>query len=74
MNNRDHRKILVVDGEVAYTGGANLADEYINEIVRFGYWKDAAVRLTGDCVWNFTSMFLEMWSYITKGTEDFNKF
>ena len=74
MNNRDHRKIIVVDGQIAYTGGINLADEYINEIERFGYWKDAAVRLTGDCVWNFTSMFLEMWSYITKGTEDFNKF
>lgn len=74
MNNRDHRKILVVDGEIAYTGGVNLADEYINEIERFGYWKDAAVRLTGDCVWSFTSMFLEMWSYITQGTEDFNKF
>ena len=74
MNNRDHRKILVIDGEIAYTGGINLADEYINEIERFGYWKDAALRITGDCVWNFTSMFLEMWSYITKGTEDFNKF
>ncbi len=74
MNNRDHRKILVIDGEIGYTGGVNLADEYINEIERFGYWKDAAVRVTGDCVWNFTSMFLEMWSYITKGTEDFNKF
>ncbi len=74
MNNRDHRKIMVIDGKIAYTGGINLADEYINEIERFGYWKDAAVRITGDCVWNFTSMFLEMWSYITKGTEDYNKF
>lgn len=74
MNNRDHRKILVVDGKVAYTGGVNLADEYINEVERFGYWKDAAVRLTGDCVWTFTSMFLEMWSIITKGSEDFSKF
>lgn len=74
MNNRDHRKIMVIDGEVAYTGGVNLADEYINEIERFGYWKDAAIRVTGDCVWNFTSMFLEMWSFITKGTEDYNRF
>jgi cardiolipin synthase len=74
MNNRDHRKILVVDGKVAYTGGVNLADEYINEVERFGYWKDAAVRVTGDSVWSFTSMFLEMWSIITKGTEDFNKY
>ncbi len=74
MNNRDHRKILVVDGEIAYTGGMNLADEYINAVERFGYWKDAAVRVTGDCVWNFTSMFLEMWSYVTKGTEDYTKY
>lgn len=74
MNNRDHRKILVIDGEIAYTGGVNLADEYINKVERFGYWKDAAVRVTGDCVWNFTSMFLEMWSYVTKGTEDYTKY
>ncbi len=74
MNNRDHRKILVIDGEIAYTGGLNLADEYINEVERFGYWKDAAVRLTGDCVWSFTSMFLEMWSCVTRGTEDYTKY
>lgn len=74
MNNRDHRKILVIDGKVAYTGGVNLADEYINEIERFGYWKDAGVRLTGDCVWSFTTMFLQMWSFITKGSEDFSRF
>ncbi len=74
MNNRDHRKIMVIDGKVAYTGGVNLADEYINEIERFGYWKDAAIRITGEAVWSFTTMFLEMWSYITKGSEDFTKF
>lgn len=74
MNNRDHRKILVVDGKVAYTGGVNLADEYINEIERFGYWKDAAIRLTGPCVDSFTTMFLEMWNYIVKGTEDYTPF
>ena len=74
MNNRDHRKILVIDGKVAYTGGVNLADEYINEVQRFGYWKDAGVRLTGDCVWSFTTMFLEMWSFITKGKEDYTRF
>lgn len=74
MNNRDHRKIVVVDGKVAYTGGLNIADEYINKIERFGHWKDAGVRLTGDAVWSFTTMFLEMWSYVTKGTEDFSKF
>ncbi|MCM1107343.1 MAG: cardiolipin synthase [Blautia sp.] len=65
MNNRDHRKIVVVDGRLAYTGGFNLADEYINEKTRFGYWKDAGLRVTGASVWSFTTMFLEMWSYVT---------
>lgn len=74
MNSRDHRKIVIVDGKVAYTGGLNIADEYINRITRFGHWKDAGVRITGDAVWNFTTMFLEMWSFITKGTEDFSKY
>ncbi len=74
MNNRDHRKIVVIDGKVAYTGGLNIADEYINKIERFGHWKDAGLRITGDSVWSFTTMFLEMWSFITKGTEDFNKY
>jgi len=74
MNNRDHRKIVVVDGKIAYTGGLNIADEYINRITRFGHWKDAGVRITGDAVWSFTTMFLEMWSFVTKGTEDFSRF
>ena len=60
-NNRDHRKILVIDGKVAYNGGINLADEYINEVVRFGHWKDTAVRIEGPAVDSFTAMFLEMW-------------
>ena len=62
MNHRDHRKIVVVDGNVAYTGGVNLADEYINAEQRFGYWKDAAIRLEGAAVWNFTVMFLNVWN------------
>lgn len=70
MNNRDHRKILVVDGRIAYTGGFNLADEYINELPRFGYWKDAAIRITGEGAWEFTAMFLEMWNYIKREEED----
>lgn len=74
MNNRDHRKIVVIDGKIAYTGGLNIADEYINAIERFGHWKDAGVRITGDAVWSFTTMFLEMWSFVTKGREDFSKF
>ena len=62
MNHRDHRKIVVVDGNTAYTGGINLADEYINEEERFGYWKDAALRTEGAAVWNFTVMFLDHWN------------
>ena len=65
LNNRDHRKILVIDGHTAFTGGINLADEYINEIERFGHWKDTGVMLKGEAVWNFTVMFLEMWTVIT---------
>lgn len=74
MNNRDHRKILVVDGKVAYTGGINIADEYINEIERYGYWKDTGIRLEGEAVWSFTCMFLEMWNYIVRSSEDYRRF
>ncbi|MEY8515644.1 cardiolipin synthase [Lachnospiraceae bacterium 29-84] len=75
MNNRDHRKILVADGKVGFTGGINLADEYINKIERFGYWKDTGIRLEGEGVWSFTVMFLEMWDYINKIQEtDLGKF
>lgn len=74
MNNRDHRKIFVVDGKVGYTGGINLADEYINKIERFGYWKDTGIRIEGDAVWGLTSMFLEMWNYINRTTEDYARF
>ena len=65
QNNRDHRKILVIDGHTGYTGGINLADEYINEEIRFGHWKDTGIRLYGEGVWNMTVMFLQMWSIIT---------
>ena len=61
-NNRDHRKILVIDGRVAFNGGVNLADEYINYIHPFGHWKDTAVMLKGDAVRSFTLMFLQMWN------------
>ena len=66
QNNRDHRKILVIDGHTAYTGGVNLADEYINRKVRFGHWKDNAIRLKGEAVKNFTVMFLQMWDVCSK--------
>ena len=61
-NYRDHRKILVIDGEVAFNGGVNLADEYINRIERFGHWKDTALMLKGDAVKSFTLLFLQMWN------------
>ena len=61
-NYRDHRKILVIDGRVAFNGGVNLADEYINRVERFGHWKDTAVMLKGDAVKSFTLLFLQMWN------------
>ena len=65
-NYRDHRKIAVIDGEVAFNGGVNLADEYINRIVRFGHWKDTAVMLMGDAAKSFTLLFLQMWNILEK--------
>jgi cardiolipin synthase len=65
QNNRDHRKITVIDGDVGYTGGINLADEYINAVHPFGencHWKDDSIRIEGDAVWSFTVMFLQMWT------------
>ncbi|HEM3703121.1 TPA: cardiolipin synthase [Streptococcus suis] len=66
QNNRDHRKIAVIDGKVAFTGGVNIADEYINKRERFGYWKDAAIMIKGEAVSNFTLMFLQMWNHNEK--------
>ena len=74
LNNRDHRKILVVDGQVGFTGGINIADEYINKKERFGYWKDAGVEVKGEAVWSFTTMFLEMWNYIRQTSEDYRQY
>ena len=65
-NYRDHRKILVIDGKVAFNGGVNLADEYINRRERFGHWKDTAVMLKGAAVKSFTLMFLQMWYVLSK--------
>ena len=61
FNYRDHRKIAVIDGDIAYTGGANLADEYANLIVRFGYWKDCGIRLEGEGAWGLTRQFMYLW-------------
>ena len=74
MNHRDHRKIAVIDGNIAYTGGVNLADEYINAERRFGYWKDAAIRLEGAAVWNFTVMFLNSWNAFRPQETDYAPF
>lgn len=65
-NYRDHRKIIVIDGQVSFTGGVNLADEYINEIDRFGHWKDTALMLEGPATDSFLILFLQMWSITDK--------
>ncbi len=62
QNNRDHRKIVSIDGVIGYTGGINLADEYTNQVTRFGYWKDCGLRLEGQAVSSLTAMFLTMWN------------
>lgn len=69
-NNRDHRKITVIDGKVGFTGGVNLADEYINEVVKFGHWKDTAVKIEGEAVRNLTILFLEFWNMQVKEPMD----
>lgn len=70
FNNRDHRKIAVIDGYIGYTGGINLADEYINHITLHGHWKDSAIRLEGEAVWSLTVMFLRTWNALIP--EDLN--
>lgn len=70
QNSRDHRKIIAIDGKIAFTGGFNLADEYINVTHPLGHWKDAGVRLTGDAAWEFARIFLQMWMYISGRDED----
>lgn len=73
-NNRDHRKICVIDGKVGFTGGLNLADEYINKIERFGYWKDTAIMLQGDAVQSLTMLFLQMWNVTETKPEAFERY
>ena len=69
QNNRDHRKILVIDGRTAFTGGINLADEYINQKLRFGHWKDGGMMCKGEAAWSFTVMFLQLWDLDHPGSE-----
>jgi cardiolipin synthase len=74
QNNRDHRKITVIDGKIAFTGGINLSDEYINAVNRYGHWKDNGIMIQGAAVWSFTLMFLQMWNMSRETTEDFAKY
>lgn len=74
QNFRDHRKIVVIDGHTAFTGGVNLADEYINKKERFGVWKDTAVMVKGKAANNFTLMFLQMWNIRSKTPENYNRY
>ena len=72
INYRDHRKIVIIDGQTAYTGGCNLADEYVNEKRLHGYWKDSSVRLSGKATDTFTLAFLRQWEFLTKKKEDYS--
>ena len=71
LNSRDHRKVIVIDGNIGYTGGMNIADEYINRTIKYGHWKDTAVKIKGAAVWSLTQMFLQLWSFSTGVTEQF---
>ena len=73
-NNRDHRKICVIDGEYAFTGGANIADEYINEKQRFGHWKDGGIMVKGSCVRGFARLFLLLYDFTVGHTSDYEMF
>lgn len=70
QNNRDHRKIISVDGKVAFTGGINLADEYINAVEKHGHWKDCGIMVAGDAAWSLTALFLQMWNLSHNTKED----
>jgi cardiolipin synthase len=70
QNNRDHRKIISIDGRAAFTGGINLADEYINAQERFGHWKDSAILVDGEAAWSLTLIFLQMWNLYKAKKDD----
>ncbi len=74
QNNRDHRKITIIDGHTGFTGGINIADEYINIDSKFGHWKDTGVMLKGEGVWNLTLMFLQTWRMLTKKEDNYSLF
>ncbi len=77
LNYRDHRKVCIIDGNVAISGGLNIADEYINRKITHGHWKDNGFIIRGDGVWNYTFMFLQLWSYSAPEeyhVDDFSKY
>lgn len=74
LNYRDHRKIIVIDGNVGFTGGINLADEYMNRKIRFGHWKDTAVKLEGNAVYSMSEMFFQQWCFASKTSIDITSF
>lgn len=74
LNNRDHRKLCIIDGKVGFTGGINLADEYINEKLRFGHWKDSGILVRGAAAWSMTVMFLTTWEHLTDEEENLNDY
>ncbi len=74
QNNRDHRKIVVIDGKVAFTGGINIGDEYINEYEKYGHWKDTSIMIKGEAVKTFVIMFLQMWNIEEKNLEDYKQY
>ncbi len=74
LNNRDHRKIAVIDGYVGFMGGINLADEYINACEKYGHWKDAAILIKGEAVFNLTVMFLTIWDFINNSDDNYLKY
>lgn len=74
LNNRDHRKITVIDGRIAFTGGYNLAEEYFNRTHPYGYWKDTGVKICGKAAKSFTIMFLEMWNFVKHTDTEYEKY
>ncbi len=74
MNNRDHRKMTIIDGKVAFSGGVNLSDEYINVNSKLGVWKDNGIKIVGDAIWNLTVMFLTLWNANINEDKDITKF
>lgn len=74
MNNRDHRKMMIIDGHTVFSGGINISDEYINVTHPHGHWRDNGIRIKGEAVWNFTVMFLSMWNSYRNDDKNYNKF